>query len=64
MLKMKEILRLHYEGKLSNRKIAKALNVSHSVVNDYIKEFKNSNKGYGEIESLNNQEIKALCSHH
>jgi len=49
---MKEILRLHYEGKLSNRKISKALNVSHSVVNDYIKEFKNSNKEYEDIASL------------
>ena len=60
MLKMKEILRLHYEGKLSNRKISKALNVSHSVVNDYIKEFKNSNKEYRDIASLHDSEIKAL----
>jgi len=58
---MKEILRLHYEGKLSNRKISKALNVSHSVVNDYIKEFKNSNKEYEDIASLHDSEIKALC---
>ena len=44
MFKIKEILRLKCEAKLSNRKIARALNISHSVVNDYTKEFKNSNK--------------------
>ena len=35
MFKIKEILRLKYEAKLSNRKIARALNISHSIVNDY-----------------------------
>jgi len=39
MLKIKEILRLKCEAKLSNRKIARALNISHSVVNEYTKEF-------------------------
>jgi transposase len=60
MFKIKEILRLKCEAKLSNRKIARALNISHSVVNDYIKEFKNSNIKYEDIASLNDKEIITL----
>lgn len=60
MLKIKEILRLKCEAKLSNRKIARALNISHSVVNDYIKEFKLTNKRYEDIGSLNDKEILTL----
>lgn len=36
MLKIKEILRLKYEAQLSNRRIARALNISHSVINNEI----------------------------
>ncbi len=60
MFKIKEILRLKCEAKLSNRKIARALNISHSVVNDYIKGFKNSNRKYEDIISLGDKEILAL----
>ena len=60
MLKIKEILRLKCEAKLSNRKIARALNISHSVVNEYTKEFKLTNKQYQDIASLGDKEILAL----
>jgi len=60
MLKIKEILRLKCEAKLSNRKIARALNISHSVVNEYTKEFKSSGKKYQEIISLNDKEVLTL----
>jgi len=60
MRKIKEILRLKYEAKLSNRKIARALNISHSVVNAYIKEFNQTDKIYKEILSLSDREILAL----
>jgi transposase len=60
MFKIKEILRLKCEAKLSNRKIARALNISHSVVNDYTKGFKNSGKKYEDIASLNDKDIVAL----
>jgi len=60
MLKIKEILRLKCEAKLSNRKIARALNISHSVVNEYAKEFVKINKKYKEIVSLNDKEILTL----
>ena len=60
MLKIKEILRLKCEAKLSNRKIARALNISHSVVNDYTKEFALIDKKYDEIIILNDKEILLL----
>ena len=60
MFKIKEMLRLKYEAKLSNRKVARALNISHSVVNGYVKEFKNSSKEYGDISALSDKEILAL----
>ena len=60
MLKVKEILRLKYEAKLSNRKIARALGISHSVVNDYIKEFRLTNKSYKEMIELDDKKI-LLC---
>lgn len=60
MLKIKEILRLKCEAKLSNRKIARALNISHSVVNEYTKEFKLVNRRYEDIVSLGDREILGL----
>ncbi len=60
MLKIKEILRLKCEAKLSNRKIARALKISHSVVNEYTKEFARTNKRYEDIVSLSDREILAL----
>jgi transposase len=60
MLKIKESLRLKDEAKLSNRKIARALNISHSVVNDYTKKFANENKKYEDVASLNDKEILNL----
>jgi transposase len=60
MLKIKEVLRLKHKAKLSNRKIARALNISHSVVNDYIKEFELTNKEYEETLSFNDKEILLL----
>ncbi len=50
MLKIKENLRLKCEAKLSNRKIARALNISHSAVNEYTKEFKLINKKYEDVK--------------
>lgn len=64
MLKIKEILRLKCEAKLSNRKIARALNISHSVVNEYIKEFKKTNRSYKELEALSDTEILLLFKAH
>ena len=42
MKKSLEILRLYYEGNLSQRQICKALGIARSTVNDYIIKFTNS----------------------
>lgn len=47
MLKIKEILWLKYEAGLSARKIARAMNVSHTAVNEYIKRYESSGIVYG-----------------
>jgi transposase len=60
MLKIKEIFRLKYLSNLSNRKIARILCISHSVVNEYIREFKNSGYRYEDIDSLDDKEILLL----
>jgi transposase len=60
MLKIKEILRLKFESDLSNRKIGKALDISHSVVNGHIKQFNNANIDYDNSLSLNDNELKSL----
>lgn len=57
MLKIKEILRLKYEAKLSARKIGRAMNVSHTVVNDYLKRFETSDLEYHQIASLDHRAL-------
>ena len=57
MSKLKDILRLKYESNLSARQIARALNVSHTVVNNYLSKTDNSSKTYEELKNLNNKEI-------
>lgn len=57
MLKIKEVLRLKYEAKLSARKISRALNISHTVVNDYIKRFKHVSLDYEALMALSDKEI-------
>ncbi len=57
MLKIKEVFRLKYEAKLSARKIARALNISHSIVNRYIKRFESLEVTYEELIKLSDKEI-------
>ena len=57
MLKIKEVLRLKYEAKLSARKISRALNISHTVINQYIKRFESLSLSYEEIMKLSDKEI-------
>ena len=49
MSKLKDILRLKYESNLSARQIARALNVSHTVVNNYLNKTDNCSKTYEEF---------------
>jgi predicted transcriptional regulator len=60
MFKIKEILRLKYEAKLSNRKIAKVLNISHSVVNEYVKSFTQLPKEYEKIQHLDDSGMSPI----
>jgi transposase len=57
MSKLKDILRLKYESNLSARQIARALNVSHTVVNNYLSKTDNCSKTYEELKDLSNNEI-------
>ena len=57
MSKLKDILRLKYESNLSVRQIARALNVIHTVVNNYLNKTDNYSKKYEELKDLNNKEI-------
>ena len=49
MLKIKEVFHLKYESKRSSRKIARALNVSHTVVNRYVRRFESLSLSYEEL---------------
>lgn len=57
MLKIKEVFRLKYEAKLSARKISRALNISHTVVNQYVKRFESVSFPHEELMKLSNKEI-------
>lgn len=57
MLKIKEVFRLKYEAKLSARKIARALNVSHTVVNGYVRRFERLSLSYEDFIKLSDKEI-------
>lgn len=62
MSKIKEIFRLKYEAKLSARKISRALNISHTVVNNYLQKFVEVKMSYDGIKHLNDKEImNKLC---
>lgn len=57
MSKIKEILRLKYECNLSARKISRALSISHTVVNNYLRKANDCNKSYEELKELSYSEI-------
>jgi transposase len=60
MKKIKEVFRLHYRQKLSNRGIAKACNISPTTVSDYLKRASEGNICFDDIESLDEESIVAL----
>ena len=57
MLKIKELFRLAIEMNLSARQIAQSLNVSHTVINRYLKRFHKSNISYESLTKLGDKEI-------
>ena len=57
MNKLKEILRLRHECNLSARQISRALNISHTVVNNYLSKATVCDKNYDELKELSYNEI-------
>ena len=60
MVKVKEILRLHHQAKLSIRQIAASLNVSHGVVNKYLQRAEAALLQWPLPESMSESELKQL----
>jgi transposase len=58
MKKIREIIRLHEIARLSNRKIAKVLDISRPVVSQYLSDFKKTGLSYYDIESLTDDRLK------
>ena len=60
MKKIREILRLHENGHLSNRQISSALKISRQTVNNYIKLYEKNGLSFQELESKNDTELLIL----
>ena len=57
MNKAREIIRLSEEGRLSNRQIAGALNVSRPLVSQYLRDYRASGLDYEKIKVMNDDEL-------
>jgi transposase len=57
MKKLRDVLRLHYECELSNRKIARALKLSPTTVGYYVKASQQSALDWEAISRLNDQDL-------
>lgn len=58
MKKLREILRLHFECKLSNRKIGRALKISPSTVGYYLQAAQQCELHWSESQLLNNESLQ------
>lgn len=67
MKKLKEVLRLHFECNLGNRKIARALKVSATTVGNYINAAQQANISWSNIVNLNDiaiqEQLEPHCQH-
>jgi predicted transcriptional regulator len=57
MSKLREVLRLHFSCRLSNRKIGRALNISPSTVGYYIKGVKKAALSWQQCQHLDDKEL-------
>lgn len=64
MGKIREVLRLHYELKLSQRDIANAALISQSTVHGYLKRLKNANITWPLPNHLDDAQLETLCFPH
>jgi len=60
MRKIREILRLHEECGLTNRQIARALNISRPVVGQYLASFKASGLSYAQVSKMSDDEVMEI----
>ncbi len=60
MLKLKDILRLHYEAQLSSRKIALSLNLSRSAVSKYLVRATNAQLSWPLPAGMDEQQLQAI----
>ena len=64
MKKLREVLRLHFECKLTNRKIAKALSLSPTTVGSYLLAAEIAELQWQEASALNDAELIARIEPH
>ena len=57
MRKLKEVLRLYYESDLSNRAIARSLNLSIGVVPKYIKQIKKTSYSWAQLKEMLEEDL-------
>ena len=60
MRKIRETLRLHFDGGLGQRPIARCLNISRTTVGDYLRRAKAASLGWPLPEALTDQQLYAL----
>lgn len=64
MKKLKDVLRLHFECQLSNRKIAKALSLSATTVGNYVAAAKRCDQSWSTMHQYKDSELVALMEPH
>ena len=60
MRKVKEVLRLKFDVKLSNRRIAQSCSMSHSTVGEYIRRFRQSSLNWPLSEDIDDSRLEQL----
>jgi len=60
MNKIREIIRLGEESGLSNRQIARAVNISRSVVSQYLIDYKASGLSHEKVKEMNDDELMSI----
>ena len=64
MKQLRDVLRLHFECKLSNRSIARALKISATTVGSYIKSVQESKLSWVETSTLDDQDLMQHLEDH
>ena len=60
MRKVKEVLRLKFDIKLSNRRIAQSCSMAHSTVGEYIRRFRQSSLSWPLPENIDDNKLEQL----